>query len=166
LGDHITEEFVEENLDLFLSLKEGGQVAYDAWDKITKKSGEIGKEVAKSMGATEEQIAAIDAAIAALPEDANFQLTGSADLAPVLEGLSVTEKQAAAIAAYLESLGWITEWTISGYEGPNGEIPIYTGKIVSTGKGGALSDAAPKGGGGGGGDKKDWENPYDKLYNL
>jgi DNA repair exonuclease SbcCD ATPase subunit len=77
---------------------------------------------------------------------------------------------AKAAADYLRSLGYSVTWEENGSttmqmpDGSTREIPNY--RAVVTDAAGNAAESRKTGGGGGGGGGGDWENPYDKLYNV
>jgi hypothetical protein len=69
---------------------------------------------------------------------------------------------AEAAAELIRSLGYSVDWVETGVN----ELGLPSYKTIITNTAGNVETARRGGGGGGGGGGKDWENPYDKLYNI
>lgn len=162
-GEHITPEFVEEHKELFEQLAEGGDVATEAWKKISQLSGEA---FLNTLDLTEKQIKDIEGYTTIL-DNLDFSINGTADFSSIFAQLANVMGSADLAEQYIESLGgyevqWLpngfTENELTGEQMPN-YIALVT-KADETGSGLPINS----GGGGGGGNK--WENPYDKYHNT
>jgi hypothetical protein len=79
-GEHITEEFVQENLDLFLAIEEGGEGAAAAYTVLGEKSAKAfveGTDFAEVFSTSVDDIKAkIDNLLSSDPQ---YSVTGTAD---------------------------------------------------------------------------------------
>ena len=188
-GEGFTEEFVENNPQIaewVSDLAKGGEVGEQAFKKIQAAIAE------QAMPALENFLAGVENSqeILAAMEEIKMQLemTGVVDLSQVMSGLNLTEEKAQELISILSSiLGFKTVGTLTtrfvtlqsmgltkeqavtmGWDVVGNKVRIFDSFTVGTRptytgpSGGGYSG----GGGGGGGSSKNWENPYDKLYNL
>lgn len=158
-GDNLTEDFVEENLDLFKKMAEGDQ------DALLQIQHAIRDQALSEYATDEESQKQIDNIKAGLEtlENSDVEIGAVLDGTQVFTALAAIMGGAEKAAAFLDSMGWTAVYTY----GPDGTIA--TAQLVRTANAAAKSTASGGGGGGGGGggDKKDvWDNPYDILYNL
>ena len=162
-GKHIDAKFIEENIELFEDLAEGGETAAAAWKAISEKSGQA---FLSTLNLTEEQLSGIETQMAAL-DGMNLDIGGSANFSDIFTQLANVMNSADEAEAYIESLGgYEVEWVQAGStinELTGEEMPNYIAIVKKTDQTGTGSKPST-GGGGGGGDK--WENPYDKLHNV
>lgn len=173
-GEHIEAPFVEENIDQFLALEEGGETADAAWKTLVENSRQAWIDVNASAldGTTELNniIAAIDGT--------TFGIDGTADMSQIFAQLAYVLGDAQKAAEFLESMNYSVKfeeagWTAMkiGYD-PYTNRDIYTQipnykTTVTKGDYKGTGSRAPSGGGGGGGGKEEkWENPYDEFYNI
>lgn len=158
-GDNLTEDFVEENLDLFKKMAEGDQ------DALLQIQHAIRDQALSEYATNEESQKQIDNIKAGLEtlENSDVEIGAVLDGTQVFTALAAIMGGAEKAAAFLDSMGWTAVYTY----GPDGTIA--TAQLVRTANAAAKSTTSGGGGGGGGGggDKKDvWDNPYDILYNL
>lgn len=162
-GDNITEDFVEENLDLFKEFAKGSE------GSVEKIRDKIFESFAASEKYTGDTLTAIQNATEEI-DGSNFDIYGHADASQAFSELAALMDGAQAAADYLKSLGYSVTWEESGSttmqmpDGSTREIPNY--RAVVTDSAGNAAGSRGGGGGGGGGGGSEWENPYDKLYNL
>lgn len=174
--------FDEENLKLFKKALEGDQ---DAWEQFI-----INADVARLSMAdfTEQfQLSAEDiSSITKALDGLEFDINGRADMSQVVEALFAAGMTGQQVAEFLEKLGYTNiEFTVDNQlknledianpeewanvqgtitlEATKREIPAAR-RLSSFGSGGRNSGS--KKSSSGGSKSKDWENPYDKFYNL
>lgn len=188
-GEGFTEELVKDNPQIaewVSDLAKGGEIGEQAFKKIQAAIAE------QAMPALENFLAGVENSqeILAAMEEIKMQLemTGVVDLSQVMSGLNLTEQKAQELISILSSiLGFKTVGTLTtrfvtlqslgltkeqavtmGWDVVGNKVRIFDSFTVGTrptytgSSGGGYSG----GGGGGGGSSKNWENPYDKLYNL
>ena len=158
-GDNITEDFVEENIDLFKEFSKGSKKAVDGIrDKMVETYKDI--EVEGNNVFDEVQNAAMQL------DGLNFDIYGHADASQIFSELAAVMGSAEAAAAVLESLGYSVTWElVSSTTDPTTGAVLNSYRSVVTNTAGNVAGGRG-GGGGGGGEEEPWENPYDKLYNL
>lgn len=186
-GDDITEDFVEDNIELFKQLDEGGKIAEEAFAKLSQAAAQAYVE---SLNNGINFSDALIAVMSNIPTD--IEIGATFDATQAIQALLDLGFEADQVAQIMEKLGYTVDFIYEDHQigditgmdyGPNpirpGE-PTYTQKVlksaVATPK--SPSGFAPskpkssKGGGGrkGGGGKEEkpeiWENPYDEFYNL
>lgn len=188
-GEGFTEELVKDNPQIaewVSDLAKGGEIGEQAFKKIQAAISE------QAMPALENFLAGVENSqeiLAALEEiKMQLEMTGVVDLSQVMSGLNLTEQKAQELISILSSiLGFKTVGTLTtrfvtlqslgltkeqavtmGWDVVGNKVRIFDSFTVGTrptytgSSGGGYSG----GGGGGGGSSKNWENPYDKLYNL
>lgn len=188
-GEGFTEEFVKNNPQIaewVSDLAKGGEVGEQAFKKIQAAIAE------QAMPALENFLAGVENSqeILAAMEEIKMQLemTGVVDLSQVMSGLNLTEEKAQELISILSSiLGFKTVGTLTtrfvtlqsmgltkeqavtmGWDVVGNKVRIFDSFTVGTRPTytGPSGGGHSGGGGGGGGSSKNWENPYDKLYNL
>ena len=159
-GDDITKEFVEENLDLFKEFAKGSE------GSVEKIRDKIIESFTKSGKYTETQLEGIQQATESL-DGLNFDIYGHADASQIFSELAAVMGSAEAAAAVLESLGYSVTWELTGTTVDEATgMALNSYRAVVTNTAGNVVGGRGGGGGGGGGGGEEWENPYDKLYNL
>lgn len=173
-GEHIEAPFVEENIDQFLALEEGGEAADAAWKTLVENSRQAWIDVnASALDGTNELnniIAAIDGT--------TFGIDGTADMSQIFTQLAYVLGDAKKAAEFLESMNYSVKFEEAGWTAmkighdPYTNRDIYTQipnykTTVTKGDYKGTGTRVPSGGGGGGGGKEEkWENPYDEFYNI
>lgn len=189
-GEGFTEELVKNNPEIagwVSDLAKGGEVGEQAFNNIQKAISENAMPELELFAAKIGQTGNLLSII----EQANHQIevTGTCDISNILAQFGIVGQAAQKLAALLapvlnarvsydlgyryvplQAYGFTSEESAraAGFDVVGGKIrivssfysyskPSYTGP-----SGGGYSG----GGGGGGGSSKNWENPYDKLYNL
>ena len=190
-GSELTGEFFsqddEKNLKLFKKALEGDQ---EAWEQFIINADIARLSVAdftKQYQLSGEDITGITAALNGL----EFNINGRADMTQVLKSLIAAGMTGQEVADFLEKLGYtyiefeaqgnlgkitdltsldtkelsqlLSQGSILTFEATKVEIPAAR-KLSSFGSGGRNSGS--KKSSSGGSKSKDWENPYDKFYNL
>ena len=160
-NEHITEEFVEKNLEDFKAFSEGSEEAVDNIRKALKIL------VDKDFNQTEEGAKAVQAATAIL-DQADFSVNGTFDASQIEAGLFNTLKDAEKTKKYLDSIGWTAEIVGLGEEKipGSGIYEQYSLVVQDTAKSTAKDIKSSGGGGGGGGSGKEFKNDFDKYYNM
>ena len=178
-GNDITEDFVEENLDLFEDWYKGAEGSADKLrEALTNSLIETLDDTAINVDSVKNIIAGLDGL--------DFDIYGHADASQLFEELTKVMGSAAEAARAMEVLGYSVTWEETGSkrmqifdpESPTGkrmvDVPQYKA-VVTDGLGnraGANKSSygggkgGGGGGGGGGGSKTKWENPYDEFYNT
>lgn len=178
-GDNITEDFIENNLDLFEDWYKGAEGSADRL-----RSALVDSLIEASIG-TESEVSRIRNIVSGL-DGLNFDIYGHADATQLFNELAAVMGSAEEAARAMEVLGYSVTWEETGVkrmlildpESPTGkrmvDIPEYKA-VVTDGLGNRAganrsSYGGNKGGGGGGGgggsEPKKWENPYDEFYNT
>ena len=189
-GEGFTEELVKNDPEIagwVSDLAKGGEVGEQAFNNIQKAISENAMPELELFAAKIGQTGNLLSII----EQANHQIevTGTCDISNILAQFGIVGQAAQKLAALLapvlnarvsydlgyryvplQAYGFTSEESAraAGFDVVGGKIrivssfysyskPSYTGP-----SGGGYSG----GGGGGGGSSKNWENPYDKLYNL
>lgn len=190
-GSELTGEFFsqddEKNLKLFKKALEGDQ---EAWEQFIINADIARLSVSdftKQYQLSGEDITGITAALNGL----EFNINGRADMTQVLKSLIAAGMTGQEVADFLEKLGYtyiefeaqgnlgkitdltsldtkelsqlLSQGSILTFEATKVEIPAAR-KLSSFGSGGRNSGS--KKSSSGGSKSKDWENPYDKFYNL
>ena len=174
--------FDEENLKLFKKALEGDQ---DAWEQFIINADVARLSIAdftKQFQLSAEDISGITKALNGL----EFDINGRADMSQVVEALFTAGMTGQQVAEFLEKLGYTNiEFTVDNQlknledianpeewanvqgtitlEATKREIPAAR-RLSNFGSGGRNSGS--KKSSSGGSESKDWENPYDKFYNL
>ena len=176
-GDNITEDFVENNLDLFEDWYKGTEGSADRL-----RSALVDSLIEASNG-TESEVNRIRNIVSGL-DGLNFDIYGHADATQLFNELAAVMGSAEEAARAMEVLGYSVTWEETGVkrmlildpESPTGkrmvDIPEYKA-VVTDGLGNRAGANRSSyggnkggGGGGGGGSKTKWENPYDEFYNV
>ena len=180
-GGTFTKDFIRENAELVSALSEGGEVGEQAFIQLQDIIAQSVKNSIKNLmdfKGTAEQAKIILDEVNGL--DAQFALTGTADVSQLINALIQAGYTADEAAKKIEAL----TGTSVTYEVKLQKIPDVTvaknGELVQTTKwipkvvravatkntysGSGFSGGSS--GGGGGGSSKNWQNPYDELYNL
>lgn len=190
-GSELTSEFFsqddEKNLKLFKKALEGDQ---EAWEQFIINADIARLSVAdftKQYQLSGEDITGITAALNGL----EFNINGRADMTQVLKSLIAAGMTGQEVADFLEKLGYtyiefeaqgslgkitditsldteelsqlLSQGSILTFKATKVEIPAAR-KLSSFGSGGRNSGSKKPSSSGS--KSKDWENPYDKFYNL
>lgn len=188
-GEGFTEELVKNDSEIagwVSDLAKGGEVGEQAFNNIQKAISENAmpelEQFAAEIGQTGNLLSII--------EQANHQIevTGTCDISNILAQFGIVGQAAQRLAALLapvlnarvsydlgyryvplQAYGFTSEESAraAGFDVVGGKIRIVSSfysysKPSYTGPSGGGGSS----GGGGGGSSKNWENPYDKLYNL
>lgn len=187
-GEGFTEELVKNNPQIaewVSDLAKGGEVGEQAFKNIQKVISENAMPdlmaFANELGKTDEILKAIEEA------KHQIEVTGTCDISNVLAQFGIVGQAAQKLASLLapvlnvrvsydlgyrevplQAYGFTSEESAraAGFEVANGKIRVVSSyhSVGYTGPSGGGGYSG--GGGGGGGSSKNWENPYDKLYNL
>ena len=173
-GDNITEDFVENNLDLFEDWYKGAKGSADRL-----RSALVDSLIEASNG-TESEVSQIRDIVSRL-DGLDFDIYGHADATQLFNELASVMRSAEEAARAMEVLGYSVTWEETGVkrmlildpESPTGkrmvDVPEYKA-VVTDGLGNRAGVNRSSYGGnksGGGGSKKEkWENPYDEFYNT
>lgn len=181
-GSGFTKDFIKENAELVSALSEGGEAGEQAFiqlQDIIAQSARNSIEKLKDFIGTAKQAKMILDEVDGL--DAQFALTGTADVSQLINALMRAGYTADEAAKKIEAL----TGTSVTYEVKMQKVRVDTfdhdGQLMSqwmtipkavkavatknTYSGSGFSGGS-SGGGGGGGSSKNWQNPYDELYNL
>lgn len=191
-GEGFTEELVKNNPEIagwVSDLAKGGEVGEQAFNNIQKAISENAMPELELFAAKIGQTGNLLSII----EQANHQIevTGTCDISNILAQFGIVGQAAQKLAALLapvlnarvsydlgyryvplQAYGFTSEESAraAGFDVVGGKIRIVSSfysysKPSYTGPSGGVGFSGG-GGGGGGGSSKNWENPYDKLYNL
>ena len=178
-GNDITEDFVENNLDLFEDWYKGAEGSADRLrSALINSLIEASNETEVKVGQIRDIVSHLDGL--------NFDIYGHADASQLFAELAAVMGSAQAAAEAMEVLGYSVTWEPNGVtymmvpdpDNPTRpraiEIPNYKA-VVTDGLGNRAGanrssygggSGGGGGGGGGGGSKTKWENPYDEFYNT
>lgn len=170
----LSDDFLEQGNNLEL-LKEAMDGSQDSWEQFIKNIDKDSAAAALEMAGLANEGIDVGNIVTAL-DGLDFDINGTTDMSQVVASLINAGKTAEDVANFLEKLGYSNiEFTAQmdsfdptqalnkqGFSGKIGEIKATKVEVPALrqfrGGGG--------GGGGGGGSDKEWENPYDHLYNL
>ena len=180
-GGTFTKDFIKENAELVSALSEGGEIGEQAFTQLQDIIAQSAKKSIKNLTdfkGTAEQAKMILDEVNGL--DAQFALTGTADVSQLINALMQAGYTAEEAAKKIEEL----TGTSVTYEVKMQKVRVDTfdhdGQLMSQWmtipkavravatkndySGSGFSGGSS--GGGGGGSSKNWQNPYDELYNL
>lgn len=189
-GEGFTEELVKNNPEIagwVSDLAKGGEVGEQAFNNIQKAISENAmpelEKFLSEVGNSQEILEAIE------QMKLQLEMTGTLDVSQVMSSLGLTEQEAQKLISILSRiLGFKVTGVVrtrlvrpdefgmsldqaeeAGFQVDRtvGRIVVFSSFDVAT----KPTYTGPSGGGGssgggGGGSSKNWENPYDKLYNL
>ena len=153
----ITEDFVEQNLDLFKDYADG----------VEGSAETIRNVIAQKMIETGYNVDMVNIALQSL-DGASFNINGTADFSNVFNSFAATEAEAEALAEILRSLGYTVTLKRGElvFDEISGQPVGYNWEaVVNDTSGQAVNRNRAGGGGGGGGGGKEFKNDFDKYYN-
>lgn len=191
-GKGFDDKFIQENSELVARLAEGGEIGAAAFDQIQQK---ISSGVLEQLQNFNQQLLNAEELMAELNGvESEFKVNGTADVTQLMQMLMEAGKTADEAAAKIEALTGATVTYDVEYQDvllpigskmdAQGQLEIGNGKnggklgfekvaiphvIKAVGSKNTYSGSGFSGGssgGGGGGSSKNWQNPYDELYNL
>lgn len=192
-GKGFDDKFIQENSELVARLAEGGEIGAAAFDQIQQK---ISSGVLEQLQNFNQQLLNAEELMAELNGvESEFKVNGTADVTQLMQMLMEAGKTADEAAAKIEALTGATVTYDVEYQDvllpigskmdAQGQLEIGNGKkggklgfekvsiphvIKAVGSKNTYSGSGfsggSSGGGGGGGSSKNWQNPYDELYNL
>ena len=176
-GEDITSDFVRENIEKFNALADGGEKAKIAFEELGKAAAL--KNLEDKLGDAAEAGNYLTKVLTIL-DGADFDINGTADFTEIYTELANLLLEAGYTADEIDDLLDTLNYTLTWEEVQTGikvldngiTVPVYGAKAVVTKNNYKGSDsnrdtnAGRAKSGGGGGSSKDWENPYDKFYNL
>lgn len=131
-------------------------------DKMIDNLKDVGVAMEKGATASVEEYAA---AILSLPSD--LQVSADFDGTALSNGIVASEAQLAAFSAAIAAMtGLSIAWTRTEAGTADDGTPLYNWYMNSSVGNGSGYTGGGGGGDGGGGGGSEWENPYDKLYNV
>lgn len=184
---YFNKDFVEENAELVSQLSEGGEVGEQAFKQIQQAISQKALPDLLSFIADTENLNISLSDI----ENAKHQieLYGTADFSSLFANMDLASEEANKLKALLESflgvtINFDTQFTwvpmqafgftsassakAAGYTVRGNDVQIIKRVVVGTQNNYSNSgfSGGSSGGSGGSSKEKNWENPYDKLYNL
>lgn len=164
--DVISDKFIEDNIELFERLANGDQAALD---ELRVKILDVLKNTDRWDTAFEGIFAPLESGETIMQRLFNndWSVTPVLDLSEFFSSTHLAEDQMVALKETFDQIGWKMRYTQVGTVNING-TPMPKWEVSFTDAGGSAlgKTSSGGGGGGGGGSKKNWENPYDPLYNL
>lgn len=158
-GQEFDDDFIIENLEDIKLAADGDS---EAFVRLQQTLFDLGKDNwAETLGTNAQTLQSqMDKVFG---HDWDTQAT--MDATPFLNSLSLAKGETAEFEKMLQESGYKLEWVPIGEDSQG--IMQYKGIILNTGRSAIRgSSGGSGGGGGGGGSDKNWENPYDPLYNL
>lgn len=158
-GQEFSDEFIVENLEKIKAAADGDTLAFTELQQTAFETGK--NDWAKTL---KTDVTTLGTQMNTVFGH-NWDTEATMDATPFLDSLNLAKGETADFERMLQEAGYKLEWVPIGAD--ESGIQQYKGIILNTGRsaiGG--SSGGGGGGGGGGGSKKNWENPYDPLYNL
>ena len=156
-NDKITEDFVDNNLNLFKDYAEGAEGAEDRIRQAMMDEG-IANIAIQNLDDLQKAIDSIDGS--------QLTINGTADCSQAFSELANVVGSAEEAAAAMESLGYSVTWEATGtIVDEHGQSYTNYRAVVSDNVGKAVNRNRAGGGGGGGGGSKEFKNDFDKYYN-
>ena len=179
-GTVVSADFVEENIQKFRDIAEGGEAAAAAYKDLGKKLA-----IKMAEGFKQENPAQFITNLIDSLDGLSFDINGNFDASTIYEQFAKTAEEAERLQAYLSTLGYETSfdiWTEYEKNGIKGLAKSEEAKKEFKDSGWTevgikISAAGTKvnrptfgdlgsNSGSGSGSTSEWENPYDKQYNI